>query len=508
MLCNPGSISCAAAAAVLDLPQQECQLLLDILAAVLNKPHAASSSGQPTALVPVHQLSLFLMAQLFDRDARKPETQDHWPDPQSNNLCAEALIHRSNARAACPGSPGTNNNLRSLMKSHLQQLQKQHQAYSKSYTEFLQRHQKVLLELVMDDCNLSSRGGQVPLSSYVPEYHHGARLAGATPSPIAAAAAAGGGPLSAAPGGGGLSSIRISTSRGSVAVAGGVVGEAGLSGMYRGTLVRGPADVKGDQLIIQDCIECHIYMLAPVRLARISNCTDCTVFIGAASTLLPAACTWERRAPPALLGDCRFVKLAPFNSRYESIMEHLAAAGLDPTAHNRWNEPLLMHSSSTSKTDSSGSTSQALQARRPGCSTPSSPHTHGAAERRNSAAAAAQKAVLLLEPSEFLPLVIPFSHSSQQGPLPAIPFPLPPEYDAALQQQYSVVTELRSRIRGSGLDEARRNQLQAVIQSHFREWLHSSGAIRQVYDLSKLEGDEYGPAGMSPPAALRDHGQL
>jgi hypothetical protein len=70
-----------------------------------------------------------------------------------------------------------------------------------------------------------------------------------------------------------------------------------------------------------------------------------------------------------------------------------------------------MHSSSSSsKTDSSsgGSTTQALQARRPGCSTPSSPHTHGAAERRGSAAAAAHKMVLLLEPSEFLPLVIPF----------------------------------------------------------------------------------------------------
>jgi len=35
--------------------------------------------------------------------------------------------------------------------------------------------------------------------------------------------------------------------------------------MYRGTLVRGPADLKGDQLVVQDCIECHIYLLAPVR---------------------------------------------------------------------------------------------------------------------------------------------------------------------------------------------------------------------------------------------------
>jgi TBCC domain-containing protein 1 len=107
-----------------------------------------------------------------------------------------------------------------------------------------------------------------------------------------------------------------------------------------------------------------------------------------------------------------------------------------------------------------------------------------------------------MQPDEFLPLVVPFRgtigpiaggaahtastqwlpgiHKQQAGPLPPLPFPLPEAFDAALQQQYAVVTELRTRIRGSGLDEGRRNALQSCIQSFFREWLHSSGAIRQV----------------------------
>jgi len=59
--------------------------------------------------------------------------------------------HPIAAAALLSGSPGANSNLRSLMKNRLQQQQKQHQAYNKSYTEFLQRHQKALLELVMDD---------------------------------------------------------------------------------------------------------------------------------------------------------------------------------------------------------------------------------------------------------------------------------------------------------------------------------------------------------------------
>jgi hypothetical protein len=97
--------------------------------------------------------------------------------------------------------------------------------------------------------------------------------AGASPitppgSAAAAAAAAAGGVAGA---GFGLSSIRInpintssSSGRGIVAVAAGSVGVQRVSGVYRGTVVRGPGDV-ADELTIDNCIECHIYVLAPVK---------------------------------------------------------------------------------------------------------------------------------------------------------------------------------------------------------------------------------------------------
>jgi hypothetical protein len=88
-----------------------------------------------------------------------------------------------------------------------------------------------------------------------------------TPPGSAAAAAAGG----VAGAGFGLSSIRInpintssSSGRGLVAVAAGSVGVQRVSGVYRGTVVRGPGDV-ADELTIDNCIECHIYVLAPVK---------------------------------------------------------------------------------------------------------------------------------------------------------------------------------------------------------------------------------------------------
>ena len=43
-----------------------------------------------------------------------------------------------------------------------------------------------------------------------------------------------------------------------------------------------------------------------------------------------------------------------------------------------------------------------------------------------------------------------------------------------------MVTEFKGRIKGSGLDDGKRNQLQNIIQAYFREWLHSSAHIRHV----------------------------
>ncbi len=37
------------------------------------------------------------------------------------------------------------------------------------------------------------------------------------------------------------------------------------------------------------------------------------------------------------------------------------------------------------------------------------------------------------------------------------------------------------------LDDNKKRELQSVIQSHFKEWLLSSGNMRQVYDLARME---------------------
>lgn len=48
------------------------------------------------------------------------------------------------------------------------------------------------------------------------------------------------------------------------------------------------------------------------------------------------------------------------------------------------------------------------------------------------------------------------------------------------------------------LDDARKRDLQTVIQSHFKEWVVNSGNMRQVYDLARMERGD----GSSTPHAL------
>jgi hypothetical protein len=72
-------ISVSDAADALSIDQQQCQLLLDTLAAVSLAPPPPTQP--PCSSAAVHDLALFLLAQLYGRDSHKIETQDHWPEP-------------------------------------------------------------------------------------------------------------------------------------------------------------------------------------------------------------------------------------------------------------------------------------------------------------------------------------------------------------------------------------------------------------------------------------------
>jgi hypothetical protein len=56
---------------VLDLSEQQCRLLLDSLAAVGGSSSSVPAQGDLEPLVNLHELSLFLLAQIYGREAHR-----------------------------------------------------------------------------------------------------------------------------------------------------------------------------------------------------------------------------------------------------------------------------------------------------------------------------------------------------------------------------------------------------------------------------------------------------
>jgi hypothetical protein len=84
-------------------------------------------------------------------------------------------------------------------------------------------------------------------------------------------------------------------------------------------------------------------------------------------------------------------------------------------------------------------------------------------------------------------------------------FALPREYEEALKHKIKRVARMRAAVKTSFLDPSCKHEVQSVIQAFFKEWLKSTGNIRQVYDLARLEREHARGAGGSRKSG-REHG--
>lgn len=349
-----------------------------------------------------------------------------------------------------------------------------------------------------------------------------------------------------------------------------------IVGLHRATAVRGVDDLGSGRVRVLDCHDAVIYCLAPLQYVTVSCCSDCVVVVGAvgralrlercervqvvAATASAAVNTCHdcilylgTNRPPVLLGDNRFVQLAPHNAGYECLPEHMALAGVQPHP-NAWASPVALHKEhpqpkasshllstpppspmqasqltgmgGTPQTGGSSAAVDSLDATAaaggrlpedaaahsltPAASSPSGP---------GGASAAPPPPVTLLPPAKLMPFLVPFrgatgafcGGATKTNPsLPASamedsvsgfllvgdsaassfapnPFPLPAEYAEAWEQKMAGVAAVRAAYRSAQLDEAGKREFLAGIQVHFKEWLHNSGGMREVYDLARLE---------------------
>jgi len=264
--------------------------------------------------------------------------------------------------------------------------------------------------------------------------------------------------------------------------AGGSGADVRVEGLCKGTVLKREGDMGGGTVRVHDCHEAVVYLLAPARYVSVVGCSDCTVFVGAAGqsvrveqcervTVIAAAVRIQLRScrdsvlylgvnrPPLLLGDNRNLRLAPYNTFYDRLKQDMATAGVC-TAPNLWDKPATL--TALQPEDSS-------------------------------------KVVSPLPPGEYLPFIVPFRRApplgdaaGETGATNANPFMVPLVYASALDDTVKRVMSLRAAVRDAALEESRRRELQATVQAFFKEWLVSTGQMRQVYDLLRMERAESG----------------
>lgn len=82
-------------AQVLELTTNQVDVLTDVLSALSFANSPAPSAGGSSVSAPLgqediylHELSLFLLAQLFSKEAQRADAVEYWPDPNSNTFAA------------------------------------------------------------------------------------------------------------------------------------------------------------------------------------------------------------------------------------------------------------------------------------------------------------------------------------------------------------------------------------------------------------------------------------
>ncbi|KAL1569360.1 TBCC domain-containing protein 1-like [Salvia divinorum] len=255
-------------------------------------------------------------------------------------------------------------------------------------------------------------------------------------------------------------------------------GPSFIEGVSKSSCVKQASDLKGASVKVVNCHESVIYILAPLKYATVYGCSDATIVIGAVGKairvehcervhLITAArriCISNCREcvfflgvnqQTLILGDNHKLQVAPYNTFYSQLGEHMNQAGVDPNI-NRWDESITL-----------------------GAVDPHDSLSHPAGVSDAQAESATR-----VVPDQFIDLVIPnWLEGDQSGSTKDNPFPLPETYLASKQKNAKSLDEVKQILKESQLEENRKRELSSALHSCFKDWLYASGNIRQLYCL-------------------------
>ncbi|XP_050383240.1 uncharacterized protein LOC126800011 isoform X2 [Argentina anserina] len=256
-----------------------------------------------------------------------------------------------------------------------------------------------------------------------------------------------------------------------------VRGSSFIEGISKSSFVRHASDIKGPSVKVLNCHDSVIYILAPLRYATVYGCSDATIVLGAVGkavriehcervhviTAANRICIANCREcmfflgvnqRPLIVGDNHKLQVAPYNTFYSQLEEHLREVGIDATI-NRWGEALPL-----------------------GMVDPHDSLSHPAGVSDAQAESATR-----LDPDQFTNFLIPnWCEVEPHGSTKDNPFPLPEGYVES-QERNKNLGEVKQLLREAPLEDNRKRELSTALHVYFKDWLYASGNIRQLYCL-------------------------
>ncbi|KAJ6331958.1 hypothetical protein OIU76_010354 [Salix suchowensis] len=259
----------------------------------------------------------------------------------------------------------------------------------------------------------------------------------------------------------------------------GARGSCFIEGISKLSFVKQPSDLKGSSSVkVLNCHDSILYILAPLRYATIYGCSDATIVLGAVGkavrvehcervhviTAAKRVCISNCREcvfflgvnqRPLMVGDNHKLQVAPYNTFYSELEEHMADVGIDATI-NRWDETLAL-----------------------GVVDPHDSLSHPAGVPDVQA-----EPVARVDPDQFTNFLIPnWFGAESPGSTKDNPFQLPEAYLASQQRNIKNLGETKKLLREAPLEENQKRELSSALHLLFKDWLYASGNVRQLYCL-------------------------
>lgn len=255
-------------------------------------------------------------------------------------------------------------------------------------------------------------------------------------------------------------------------------GSSFIEGISKSSCLKQASDLQGSSVKVGNCHDSVIYILAPLRYATIYGCSDATIVLGAVGKavrvehcervhVIAAAkriciancreCVFflgvNRR--PLIVGDNHKLQVAPYNTFYSQLEEHMNQVGIQATI-NKWDDPVAL-----------------------GVVDPHDSLSHPAGVSDVQAESATR-----LDPDQFTTFLIPnWFEGESSGSTESNPFQLPDVYMSSQLRNHNNLGEMKQILRETQLEESRKRELSTALHVYFKDWLYASGNIRQLYCL-------------------------